>query len=162
MAFDTDYIAWLALHAEYTQLLDARDWRGLDSVFTDDVVYDSQAMRLPVMTGLDAVRSTFASIEHPIAHMSFPPLAGRVPDGLVLWSKWIVTLDDGRTAAGDYVDRVVTTSVGWRISRRVASRRGTHGRNTRITLRDDQQPSPEWWHRTATPLTAGPEHEEHK
>jgi hypothetical protein len=80
------------------------------------------------MTGLDEAAAAFADgmRRHPIAHHLGNPVVLAVRDDgrtVRVRSKWLVVDPDGRARSGHYVDDLVVTPDGWRISNRVASPR---------------------------------------
>jgi hypothetical protein len=105
------------LAARYGDLIDARDWAGLDTVFTDDAVF-AMTDGSHTMTGLDAVRTHMDTTDqHPRAHLI---VNVRVVDGdpVILRSRVLGILADRRVGSGWYVDQVVRTGRGWRVRRR--------------------------------------------
>lgn len=112
----------LALHellGLYGHLMDARDWQGLDAVFTDDAVIDFTVFGIELMDGLDAVRTVFEVARHPLAHHVTNIVVELDGDRASVHSKLLGVLDDGTAITGDYLDEAVRTLQGWRLSRRV-------------------------------------------
>ena len=106
------------LAARYGDLIDARDWPGLATVFTDDAVFDLSDAGVGPLRGLDAIRSHMDSTDgHPLAHLI---VNVRVVDGdpVRLHSRVLGILPGRRVGSGSYVDEVVRTPAGWRIRHR--------------------------------------------
>jgi SnoaL-like domain len=107
------------LAARYGDLIDARDWPGLASVFTGDAVFDMTDIGVAPVRGLEAIRAWMDRSErHPLAHLITNI---RVVDGDPVWlhSRVLGILPDRRVGSGTYVDRVVRAPDGWRIRHRV-------------------------------------------
>lgn len=61
----------MALHemaALYGDLIDARDWEGLERVFTADVVWGNPQLPGQDLRGLEMVRRFMSRARHPLAH----------------------------------------------------------------------------------------------
>ena len=104
--------------ARYGDLIDARDWPGLASVFTEDAVFDLSDTGVGPLHGLEAIRAQMAGTDrHPLAHLITNI---RVVDGdpARLHSRVLGILPDRRLGSGTYVDHVVRTPDGWRIRHR--------------------------------------------
>ena len=102
----------------YGDLIDARDWGGLSSVFTDDVVYTSPDRPGQDVVGLDKVKKLMSRLRHPLAHHITNIRVRELEAGAQLRSRVILVGDDGLCRSGEYVDDVVSTPAGWRIARR--------------------------------------------
>jgi hypothetical protein len=113
----------LALHrllAVYGHLMDARDWKGLSAIFTEDAVCDWSAFDLAVTNSLAELQHYNDEIRHPLAHHVTNVVVDVDGDEATIRSKLLVVLDDGSVATGEYDDRAVRTADGWRIRHRVA------------------------------------------
>lgn len=105
------------LAARYGDLIDARDWDGLAGVFAPDGVFDLTDIGAGRLEGLDAIRAHMEQARHPIAHHITNVHVDAGPP-VVLSSRVIGILDDGRTGSGAYRDRVERRPDGWRIVER--------------------------------------------
>jgi 3-phenylpropionate/cinnamic acid dioxygenase small subunit len=121
----------LELHemaARYGDIIDDRNWGALDTVFTDDAVFE--VVGLVTMDGLAEIRRYMAEEgRHPLAHLITNIQAGEDEEGVVLLSRGIFPIDSSGEGAGhrvfygSYYDRVVAAPAGWRVSKRVFSAR---------------------------------------
>lgn len=110
----TDGRAVLDVLARYAQVIDNGDWHELASVFTPDVVFGRSGVR-----GFDAIIAAVGSVTPYHPHHTTNSLLGLAPDGTVrAWSKYVIVRTDGTAGSGDYLDTLVRTPAGWRISRR--------------------------------------------
>lgn len=105
------------LAARYGDLIDARDWAGLDRVFTPDAVFDLSDTGGPRLTGLTAIREHMEGARHPHAHLITNVHVVPGPP-LELRSRVLGILDDRRVGSGWYRDDVVRTPGGWRVRSR--------------------------------------------
>ena len=112
-----DRVALLEMAALYGDLIDERDWPGLDRVFTDDAVFDMTDIGVGAVEGLDAIREHMRGARHPLAH-HITNVYIDSDDPVRLRSRVIGILDDRRAGSGFYRDRVVRTPAGWRIEHR--------------------------------------------
>ncbi|WP_448625027.1 nuclear transport factor 2 family protein [Geodermatophilus sp. URMC 64] len=106
------------LAARYGDLIDACDWPGLASVFTEDAVFDLTDIGVEPLCGLEAIRAWMdRSEQRPLAHLITNI---RVVDGdsVRLHSRVLGILPDRRAGSGTYIDRVIRTPDGWRIRHR--------------------------------------------
>lgn len=108
------------LAARYGDLIDARDWPGLATVFTDDAVFDTTGSGGGVvMQGLSGIQHHMdITTEHPLAHLIVNIYVTEVGDSVQLHSRVLGILPDRRVGSGHYVDDVVRTPDGWRIRNR--------------------------------------------
>lgn len=109
------------LACRYGDIIDARAWADLDQIFSDDCVYDVSDIKLGVVHGVEALR-TYMDREdiHPAAHLITNVYVERIDgDTGLMRSRLLAVQGDGSVAAGAYVDDLVRTPAGWRISRRV-------------------------------------------
>lgn len=114
-----DVLALQQVLSRYGHLMDARDWGGLDQVFTPDVVIDFTGFGIEPMHGLEEVRARFEVTRHPLAHHVTNVVVDVADDRANVRSKLLAVLDDGSVVTGDYDDIAVRTPNGWRVSRRV-------------------------------------------
>jgi hypothetical protein len=106
------------LAALYGDLVDARDWDGLDRIFTPEAKFDLTDIKAGVIDGLEAIKKHLEhEPHHPVSHhitnIYVESLDG---DRGRLRFRVIGMLADGRVGSGEYRDDVVRTSVGWRVS----------------------------------------------
>lgn len=107
------------LMSRYGFAVDDRDWQAFDRVFTEDGVCDLSAWRVPLMRGTTAIRETYASLEHPVAHLTTNVVIEEISaDTARVRSKIIAVRPDRRVETAEYHDEVARTSAGWRIVRR--------------------------------------------
>ena len=127
---NTDLLAIHELLARYGHVVDDGDWERLSEVFSDDGVFDLEALGRGRARGMEELRSCFAALDHPLAHHTTNVTIE--PDGTRrarVRCKYLVVTDDGRTRSGEYHDVVVLTSLGWRLEERaVVPRRARPGR----------------------------------
>ncbi len=116
-----DHSDRLVLHelaAAYGDAIDHRDWTALTKVFTQDVVYSNPTMPGRDLVGLEAVRRFMARAHHPLAHHITNVRVEDAAEGPILHSRVLLLRDDGSCSSGEYYDRVVRTSDGWRVRHR--------------------------------------------
>jgi len=112
----------LALHempGRYGDLIDDRDWDGLDQIFLDDATFEIPGQ---VLEGLEGIRSFMRQSNHPRTHAMTNVYADETPGepGRAIVSFRIVGMRrDGRIMSGRYRDAVVKTADGWRVASRV-------------------------------------------
>jgi 3-phenylpropionate/cinnamic acid dioxygenase small subunit len=119
----------LELHeiaARYGDLIDERDWQGLETVFTADAVFDATDLGMPLLNGLDAIRKGMdRSTNHPLGHHITNIYVQSEGDEVILRSRIIAAGHRGRVSSASYRDRVRKTAAGWRIYHRVCTLRRT-------------------------------------
>lgn len=122
MALSTDdRIAIYELIALHGHLMDAGDFDRLGELFTEDFVYDVEALGFGSLNGVDALREAARALgdENPLGHHVTNALVIDDEDGLAtVRSKGIGVLADGTSGTVVYEDVVRRTGVGWRIARR--------------------------------------------
>lgn len=94
-----DRIELHELAARYGDLMDAQDWAGLASVFTEDAVWDLTDVGVGRLAGLEAIqRYMDATDEYPLAHLI---VNIRVVDGdpVILRSRVLGILPDRRVGS---------------------------------------------------------------
>lgn len=115
----------------YSHAVDTRDWAAFRSVFTPDAYIDYRVFGGPhgtvdeVVAFLDSSMALFSATQHLIS----PPLIDFSPDGTTAQTRTMCFNPMILGAQGEkgtfftcglwYVDRIVRTADGWRISRRV-------------------------------------------
>lgn len=113
-----DILELQRLQALYGHIMDARDWDGLDAIFTESAVVDFQPFDLPKMEGLEAIRRDFAWIRHPFGHHVTNVVIDVDGDTATMRSKILAVLDDGSAITGIYTDHARRTPDGWRLTYR--------------------------------------------
>jgi hypothetical protein len=108
------------LAARYGDLIDARDWPGLATIFTEDAVFDTTGSGGGVvMQGLAGIQQHMeVTNEHPLAHLIVNIYVTEDNDSVQLHSRVLGILPDRRVGSGHYVDEVVRTPEGWRVRNR--------------------------------------------
>ena len=110
----------------YGILVDDERWDDLHLVFTDDAVLEVRAVDW-VMRGVAEIAAGYGGVRHPLGHHMTNTVLddGPTPDEATGTTKYLTVRADGTTGTGQYRDRFVRTSAGWRIAERVATLRGT-------------------------------------
>ncbi|MGI9155295.1 MAG: nuclear transport factor 2 family protein [Marmoricola sp.] len=115
---------WLAigdLVASHGQLFDDGELDRLDELFTADVVYDASDFGQEPMNGIAAIRSAALALgdRNPVAHhvtnIVIKPVDG---DTASVRSKGSGVTSDAKIGSVTYIDAVIRTATGWRISHR--------------------------------------------
>jgi len=106
--------------ALYGHLVDGQAWDRFDEVFTDDAVFDATVLQLPRLSPLSSIKEGFASMSHPVAHLTTNVVVERAAtaDEASVSSKFLCPLRGGKVLTGVYRDTVARTSGGWRIRER--------------------------------------------
>lgn len=121
-----DKIELHELAGRYGDIIDDRNWPALDTVFTEDAVFE--VVKLVTMNGLAEIKRYMDDEgRHPLAHLITNIHTAEDDDGVSMLSRGIFPInsaDDNaghRVFYGSYYDRVVKTPAGWRVSRRTFS-----------------------------------------
>lgn len=110
-------------------LVDARDFKNFDRVYTADAVYDLSYRGLPPAEGLETIRELSAAsykrdFDHLTGHHATNIHIYEDDQGVVrAKSKVVCVMQDGSSNAADMDDILVKTPQGWRIKLRKASTR---------------------------------------
>lgn len=122
-----DRLAIVELVALHGHLFDEGELDRLDELFTADVSYDASDFGQPPMQGIDAIRSGALALgdRNPVAHHVTNIVITSVDDDTATArSKGLGVASDGTGGSVTYIDTIVRTGAGWRIShRRVQARR---------------------------------------
>jgi hypothetical protein len=118
-----DVVEIQQLMAHYGHLVDARNFRRLAEIFSDDGVFDVTVYRAGRHEGLPAVIAFFEAATHPPAHHSTNLYVYEQSGAVRALSKYAVPAEGGRMFGGDYQDVLVRTPEGWRIRERVVTAR---------------------------------------
>jgi hypothetical protein len=124
----------------YTIALNNNDWAAYEQVFTSDAVVeftaDSRGTMLSPIRGLASIVDQVASSSDFAAgrsdHHSVTCVIRRDGQGIVrAWSHFITARPDGFASRGEYLDIIVQTGSGWRISHRRGNVRTKYGAQPR-------------------------------
>ncbi len=114
------------LAGRYGDLVDDRNWAGLDAVFTAEAVFE--VVGLVTMEGLGRIRQYMENEgRHPLAHLITNIHVREEGGQVTLLSRGIFPISSRkegpghRVFYGSYYDRVVRTAAGWRVSYRIFS-----------------------------------------
>jgi 3-phenylpropionate/cinnamic acid dioxygenase small subunit len=102
-------------------LCDIGDFDAFDAVFTDDIVYDMEALGFGTLRGRQAISDAAKAMTgaHPAGHHVTNSVVSTSPGGEIrVRSKFLAVQHDGRTETGIYEDSVTLTPAGWRIAHR--------------------------------------------
>ena len=116
--------------ALYGHLMDEREADRLGEVFAPDGSFDTTSVGGCLYRGLGQLREFVAlgDAVHPPFHLLTNAWVFRDREVVRSVSKWLtVDRDTGLPRSGDYLDRWVATTAGWRIAERVARVRWTGG-----------------------------------
>jgi hypothetical protein len=122
MALNTDdRLAIYELIALHGHLMDAGDFDRLGELFTEDFVYDVEALGFGSLKGIDALTEASRALgdDNPLGHHVTNALVIADEDNVAtVRSKGIGILADGTSGTVVYEDVVRRTAVGWRIAHR--------------------------------------------
>ena len=124
-----DFLAIQNLEARYGHAIDDGDlgWNGWDvlsEIFTEDAIFDMDAVNFGVLSGLAAIKSAMSKGVHPLGHhVTNLVIEQQDDDHATCRMKLIAILADGRASTGTYSDRLVRTHAGWRIEHRAVTLR---------------------------------------
>lgn len=116
-----DRFVLMELISLHGHLVDAGELDRMDEVFTDDVVYDVSDFAGTVIEGVAALRDAGLALgqSNPVGNrVTNIVLTPRSADEVEARSKGIGINADGTCGSLTYLDTIVRTDVGWRISRR--------------------------------------------
>ncbi|GGF94301.1 hypothetical protein GCM10007304_05130 [Rhodococcoides trifolii] len=109
------------LLARYSHVVDNAAWEELSSVFTADAVVDAEFSEV---IGLDAIRGLLESFDPLRSHHTLNTITKTDESGAIhAWSRFLIVEFDATSLTGDYVDELVETTDGLRISKRRISTR---------------------------------------
>ncbi|QII04893.1 nuclear transport factor 2 family protein [Rhodococcoides fascians A25f] len=101
--------------ARYAHVVDNQEWEELASVFTPDATLEAEKN---LIIGLDGIRGYLESFDPKRSHHTLNTITDIDGDIARVWSRFIVVEFDATSLTGDYVDQVIATGDGARISRR--------------------------------------------
>jgi hypothetical protein len=109
--------------AKYCHVADDGDWSKFSEVFTTDATFDGHDIGMGIHEGLERIQDCFSNWTAPIMHMStdFVITESLSDTVLMVNSKWLVMVTSSKFVCGEYFDRFVQTSDGWRIEERIAT-----------------------------------------
>lgn len=123
------------LPGRYGDAIDDRDWAKLDTVFTQDAVFDLTGVGSRVCNGLDAIKAFMESeAAHPRTHMMTNIYAESDEHAVELRFRIVALIGRGLTSTGSYYDKVVKTDNGWRTYHRYVSSRRRDKRDAAVDL----------------------------
>jgi hypothetical protein len=112
------------LPGRYGDAIDDRAWDRLGDIFTEDAVFDLTDLGGPRCEGLAAIKEFMDSFDgHPKTHLMTNVYVDEHSDGAELRFRIVAMLSGGTMASASYYDDVVKTASGWRVVRRVVTRR---------------------------------------
>lgn len=107
----------------YGHIVDERQWSRMEDLFTDDVIFDMADFNGQIITGLEALRTAWKSLDgHPLAHHATNILIDTEGDEVRVLCKGIAMYPD-HVGSTVYRDRLRKTAAGWRIAHRIAAKR---------------------------------------
>ncbi len=115
-----DTLAVHALIAEYSHIIDGREWDELPRLFTNDGIFDASSVGYPPVEGMAALRKHMETADHPITHMVTNIVLKDIDADTMTAACLVLTpTAEGLMAPGDYRDIIVRTNDGWRFKKRV-------------------------------------------
>ena len=124
------------LPGRYGDAIDDRDWAKLDTVFTQDAVFDLTGVGSRVCNGLDDIKAFMESeAAHPRTHMMTNVYAESDEHGVGLRFRIVALIGKGLTSTGSYYDKLVKTEKGWRTYHRYVSSRRRDKRDAEVDLK---------------------------
>ena len=122
----TELDAW-GIHqllARYGHVVDNSEWTRLSTVFTAEAVLEGPDEQV---AGLDAITRHLQERADRSAHHTVKTQVEEGAHGIRARSRIVVIGYDAAVHTRDVVDTIVSTAVGWRISRRQDRRRTVRG-----------------------------------
>lgn len=113
------------LLARYGHVVDNQAWAELPSVFTADAALDAEFAdgEFRTVTGRERIREFLEGFDPLRSHHTLNTIIEN-GDGVVhAWSRFLVVEFDATSLTGDYVDEIIETPDGLRISKRRISTR---------------------------------------
>ena len=123
----SDRIELHELPGRYGDTIDDRNWDGLGRIFTEDATFDLTDLGVPMLTGLAAIRQFMdVDAEHPLTHMMTNVYVDEQPGSVTMNFRIVALRKGGLVSTASYYDVVVKTAQGWRVHKRVTTRRRRH------------------------------------
>ena len=107
--------------ARYAHIPNNTDFDALDFVFTHDAVLNTAGVTEP-RRGIAEIREAL-SARHIADHMTTNVCIDVTDNDIRVWSMFLVVTDEGQAINGDYLDVVIRTKAGWRVTERTVVRR---------------------------------------
>ena len=124
------------LPGRYGDAIDDRNWAALDSVFTQDAVFDLSGVGSRVCNGLEDIKSFMEKeAAHPRTHMMTNIYADSDVNGVTLHFRIVALIGKGRASTASYYDRIIKTQAGWRTQYRFVSLRRRDKREAEVDLK---------------------------
>ena len=124
------------LPGRYGDAIDDRDWAKLDTVFTQDAIFDLTGVGSRVCNGLDDIKAFMESeAAHPRTHMMTNVYAESDEHGVELRFRIVALIGKGLTSTGSCYDKLVKTDDGWRTYHRYVSSRRRDKRDAEVDLK---------------------------
>ena len=124
------------LPSRYGDAIDDRNWAKLDTVFTQDAVFDLTGVGSRVCNGLDDIKAFMESeAAHPRTHMMTNIYAEADEQAVELRFRIVALIGKGLTSTGSYYDKLVKTEDGWRTYHRYVSSRRRDKRDAEVDLK---------------------------
>ena len=121
------------LPGRYGDAIDDRNWAALDTVFTQDAIFDLTGVGSRICNGLDDIKSFMESeAAHPRTHMMTNIYADSGEEGVTLCFRIVALLGKGLTSTASYYDTLVKTDNGWRTQHRYVSSRRRDKRDAEV------------------------------
>jgi hypothetical protein len=121
------------LPGRYGDAIDDRNWAALDTIFTQDAVFDLTGVGSRICNGLDDIKSFMESeAAHPRTHMMTNIYADSDGDGITLRFRIVALLGKGLMSTASYYDKIVKTADGWRTQHRYVSSRRRDKRDAEV------------------------------
>jgi hypothetical protein len=120
----TDRLLLHELPGRYGDVIDDRNWNGLDDIFTADATFDLSDLGVPLLRGLPSIKR-FMDLEaqHPKTHLMTNIYVDETPSGVKMFFRIVAMRSGGLMGTGSYYDDVVKTPDGWRVQNRVVTLR---------------------------------------
>ena len=123
----SDRIELHELPGRYGDIIDDRNWDGLGRIFTEDATFDLTDLGVPMLTGLAAIKQFMdVDAEHPLTHMMTNVYVDEQPGSVTMNFRIVALRKGGLVSTASYYDVVVKTAQGWRVHKRVTTRRRRH------------------------------------
>lgn len=108
------------LPCRYGDMIDDRDWAGLEKIFLDDAKF---VLPKATIEGLSAIQAFMDSParNHPRTHLMTNIYVDEVGEATIMHFRLVGMLPDGRMWSVRYRDEVVKTPDGWRVAHRVVT-----------------------------------------
>ncbi|WP_020108614.1 nuclear transport factor 2 family protein [Nocardia sp. 348MFTsu5.1] len=108
------------LLSRYAHVVDNQAWEELPSVFTDDAHLTEAST---AVVGLDGIRGYLESFDPKRSHHTLNTITTISDEGTSAraWSRFVIIEFDATSLTGDYLDEIVLSAAGPRITQRSIS-----------------------------------------